>query len=105
MDNSELGIFDSHYAKSLEVDAYLYTVWDYRARTDVNKYCSYMLDYEDLLTHQAQVEQDLRKWHVLIAPICCHLELTQLCCHVHPYLQGPQEWEREGVQEREREGA
>ena len=37
VDNSALGIFDTQYTKSLEVDASLYTVQDYGVLADVNK--------------------------------------------------------------------
>ena len=49
VDNTSLGIFDARYARSLEVDASLYTVCDYRVLANVDKYHIKMLDYEDLL--------------------------------------------------------
>ena len=79
IDNAALRIFDARYARSLEVDTSLYAVRDHGALADVDKYHSHMLDYEDLLLRQAQVEQDLRKWHTAIAPIRWRLEDTQLC--------------------------
>ena len=69
IDNAALGIFDARYAKSLEVDASLYALRDYRALADVDKYRSHMLDYKDLLLQQAQVERDLCTWRTAIAPI------------------------------------
>ena len=69
VDNTALGIFDTCYAKSLEVDASLYAIRDFRVLADVDKYRVKMLDYEDLLTCQAQVEKDLRNWRNTITPI------------------------------------
>ena len=88
IDNSSLGIFDAHYAKSLEVDASLYAVQDYGVLAGVDKYHIKMLDYEDLLKHQAQVEKDLCGWRDTITPIRKHLVASQACRCVHPYLQG-----------------
>lgn len=84
VDNSTLGIFNACYTKSLEVDASLYAVHDYGSLMDIDKYRTYMLDYEDLLTRQAQIEQDLHKWHTSITPIRQFLESSQIHHCVHP---------------------
>ena len=87
-ENTSLGIFDTHYAKSLEVDASLYAVRNYGVLADVDKYHIKMLDYEDLLECQAAVEKDLCQWRKIITPIRKHLVLSQACQCIHPYLQG-----------------
>ena len=79
VDNTALGIFDARYAKSLEVDASLYAVRDFGVLADVDKYCIKMLDYEDLLTQQAEVEKDLRRWRNTITPIRQRLVVSQAC--------------------------
>ena len=77
VDNTALGIFDTCYAKSLEVDASLYAIRDFGVLADVDKYRVKMLDYEDLLTRQAQVEKDLHSWRDSITPIRKHLVASQ----------------------------
>ena len=69
VDNTSLGIFDAHFARSLEVDTSLYAIRDYGVLADVDRYCIRMLDYEDLLARQAQVDKDLHRWHDTITPI------------------------------------
>ena len=69
VNNTSLGIFDTCYAKSLEVDASLYAIRDFGVLTDVDKYRIKMLDYEDLLKCQAQVDKDLCGWWDTITPI------------------------------------
>ena len=86
--NDSLGIFDARYAKSLEVDASLYAVRDYGVLADVDKYRIKMLDYEDLLTRQAQLDKDKQRWRDTITPIRKRLVASQACRRVHPYLQG-----------------
>ena len=88
VDNTSLGIFDTCYTRSLEVDTSLYAVCDYRVLADVDKYCIKMLDYEDLLAHQAKVEKDLCKWCKAITPIRQCLVSSQACQCMHPYLRG-----------------
>ena len=79
VNNTSLGIFDTHYAKLLEVDASLYAVRDYGVLADVDKYHIKMLDYEDLLAHQAQVDKDLCSWRDTITPIQKCLVSSQAC--------------------------
>ena len=88
IDNAALGIFDACYARVLEVDAALYAVHDYGVLANVDMYCDRMLEYEELTAHQAQVDQELRKWHTAITPIRKRLTAAQARRRVHPYLHG-----------------
>ena len=63
VDNEALGIFDTCYNKSRQVDAALYTIWDYGILADMDKYKSHMLDYKDIVACCNKVKKDMQEWH------------------------------------------